>query len=153
MSSFQLSGLPHEPFAPLFDLTDAQLAELGAVRVIAREKPGYPCRVSLQDAEIGDELLLLRFEHQPGESPYRASGPIYVRRGATTCVLKPGEVPEYVTRRLICVRAYGSTHMLLGAEVRDGTQVAAEIERQFEDEHIVYIHLHNAKPGCFSCPC
>jgi len=151
MPSFRLVGLPYEPFAPLFDLTDTQRAGTGAVRVIAKSNTDYPCRVSLVDADIGDELLLLRFEHQPGQSPYRASGPIYVRRGVSPSILEPNEVPDYVTRRLISVRAYDDTHMMLGAEVCNGTEVAAEIGRQFADGRIAYIHLHNAKPGCFSC--
>src|SRR5882757_7555167 len=72
--SFQLSGLPFEPFAALFSLSAAELAELDAQRVVATEKPGYPCRVSLADAEVGEELLLLPFAHMPARSPYRASG-------------------------------------------------------------------------------
>jgi Protein of unknown function (DUF1203) len=151
MPSFRLVGLPFEPFAPLFKLSDAHLSVKGAIRVIARQTPGYPCRVSLEDAEVGEELLLLRYQHQPGNSPYRASGPIYVRRHAIPRVLKPGEAPEYVTRRLISVRAYDSAHRMLNAEVCDGIHVAAEIQRQFRDKRIAYIHLHNAKPGCFSC--
>lgn len=151
MNSFQLTGLPHEQFEPLFNLTDAQLAGMDAVRVIAQQNPGCPCRVSLRDAEVGEELLLLSYNHQPGRSPYRASGPIYVRRGATRRVLEPGEVPDYVTHRLISVRAYVATHMMLSAEVCQGTDVVAEIEHQFADDRVAYIHLHNAKPGCFSC--
>lgn len=59
MHSFQLVGLDHENFRPVFDLSDERLAQLGAVRRIASECPGYPCRVSLEDAELGEELLLL----------------------------------------------------------------------------------------------
>ena len=63
MTSFQLVGLPFEPFSPLFALSDAELLARNVRRVFATTKPGYPCRVSLADAEIGDELLLLAFEH------------------------------------------------------------------------------------------
>lgn len=148
---FQLVGLVAEPFAPLFALTNPELAEMGAVRVVAKEWPGYPCRVSLVDAEIGDELLLLPYCHQPAKSPYNASGPIYIRRGAHQRILDAGHVPEYVTRRLISVRAYDGQDMIVGAEVCDGQNVAAEIENQFENVRVRYIHLHNAKRGCYSC--
>ncbi len=87
--SFQLVGLPFEPFARYFDLSDRELHGLGMQRVKATEQPGYPCRVSLLDAEVGEELLLLPYMHQPENSPYRASGPIFVRKGATRRVLKP----------------------------------------------------------------
>ena len=63
MVSFQLVGLPAEPFAELFDLADAELAALHAKWVIAAAQPGYPCRVSLVDAAVGDELLLLTWPH------------------------------------------------------------------------------------------
>jgi hypothetical protein len=59
LNSFQLVGLSFDPFAGLFDLSDATLLERNVQRVFATTKPGYPCRVSLADAEIGEELLLL----------------------------------------------------------------------------------------------
>ena len=73
---FQLCGIEPAPFAHLFELSDEALKQHGAVRQFATESPGYPCRVSLQDAEVGEELLLLPYEHQPAASPYRACGPI-----------------------------------------------------------------------------
>jgi hypothetical protein len=151
MSSFQLVGLSPEPFEPLFHLTTEQLAARGAHRVIAQSKPGHPCRVSLVDAEVGEELLLLPYEHQAANSPYRASGPIYIRRGARQRVSEMGEVPEYVGIRLISARAYNRAHMIVAAEVCEGREVASEIERLFSDPEVRYIHLHNAKRGCFSC--
>ena len=151
MPSFQLIGLPAEPFEPLFELSDSQLAELGAKRVVASEHPGYPCRISLLDAEVGEELLLLTYTHHRVASPYQASGPIYVRRGATQRILQVGEIPDYVRRRLISARAYDSAHMMVAAEVCEGTDVGSHIERLLLDQRVEYIHLHNAKRGCFSC--
>jgi hypothetical protein len=149
--SFQLVGLDHDPFEPLFHLSNERLAQLGAVRRIASEFPGYPCRVSLEDAELGEELLLLPYVHQPAASPYRASGPIFVRRGARRAVRAVGEIPSYVSRRLISVRAYDSGHLMIDASVCEGSLIATEIGRAFSNKDIAYIHLHNAKRGCFSC--
>jgi len=151
MTSFQLVGLPCEPFAPLFDLPDSELAACNVQRVVAAANPGYPCRVSLIDAEIGEELLLLPFEHQPANSPYRASGPIFVRKGASQARLDPGVVPDYVRRRLISVRAYDNAGDMTDATVCDGTDAASAIQTMFADGRVAYIHLHNAKRGCFSC--
>lgn len=151
MHSFRLSALSYEPFAALFELSDAELAKIGAVRIVADQRTGFPCRVSLRDADIGEELLLLPYQHQAAESAYRASGPIYVRRNAIQAIPEPGEIPDYVSRRLISVRGYDTAHMMVAAEVCDGSSVAAEITRQFADERVAYIHLHNARPGCFSC--
>jgi hypothetical protein len=151
MSSFQLVALSYEPFAPLFDRSDAELAEIQARRVIASAKPGFPCRVSLCDAEVGEELLLLPYRHQPGDSPYRASGPIFVRRDARRSTLEPDQLPDYVARRLISVRAYDARHQMTDASVCAGGDCASVIRRMFADAGVAYIHLHNANRGCFAC--
>jgi hypothetical protein len=81
--SFQIRGLDAEPFAPLFQLNDADLEALGARRVYADEADAYSCRVSLTRVTIGEELLLLNHAHQTtSTSPYRAAGPIFVSRSA-----------------------------------------------------------------------
>jgi len=151
MHAFRLVGIDPAPFEPLFLLDDEGLARHGAVRCIATESPGFPCRISLEDAAVGDELLLLPFEHQPGASPYRASGPIFVRRGARRAVLPPGVVPEYVTRRLMSLRAYDAAHRMVDACVCEGVDAAAAIGRLVANADVAYLHLHNAKRGCFSC--
>ena len=151
MARFQLHGLDAGPFAPLFELDDAALAARGMRRRRADAEFGYPCRVSLRDALPGEQLLLLPFEHHAVDSPYRALGPIYVRRAAQPAQLAPGEVPTYVTRRLISLRAYDRGGMMLAADVIDGAAVGSQLEKFFEDAAIAYVHLHNARPGCYSC--
>jgi hypothetical protein len=148
---FQIIGLPQNNFAALFDLSDAQLKQRGAVRVMATSNPGFPCRVSLQDAQVGEELILLPFEHQAADSPYRASGPIFVRRGAVQNKLAMDEITPYVSSRLMSVRGYDHAHQMIAANVVEGAVVADEIRAQFADGGVAYIHLHNAKRGCFSC--
>ena len=148
---FQLSGLHHEPFEPLFALSDAALADRGIARRTADSATGFPCRVSLEDAAPGDELLLLHYVHHAVASPYRASGPVYVRRGQRRRVLAPGLVPPYVTRRLISLRAYDAGHMMVSADVVEGPAVARALDALFSADAVAYVHLHNAKPGCFSC--
>ena len=80
--TFRIHALPAGPFEADFQLDDATLRERGIRRVIADGKPHYPCRVSLQDAVEGERLLLLPFLHHDVDTPYRASGPIYVREDA-----------------------------------------------------------------------
>lgn len=151
MSSFEIVGLPAAPFAPLFLLTEAELSKIHAQRVVATANPGFPCRVSLADADIGEELLLLPYTHQPADSPYRSSGPIFVRKGAREAPIEPGVVPEYVARRLISARAYDGGDCMTDAAVCPGVEVAPLILRLFDDPRVAYIHLHNANRGCFSC--
>jgi hypothetical protein len=148
---FRIVGLDPTAFEPLFALPDAELAARGMRRVHADADFGFPCRASLADAAAGEELLLLPWRHHDVASPYRASGPIYVRRGARAAQLAPGEVPAYVTRRLMSLRAYDREGLMRAAEVVDGAQVAASLEGLLADPAVAYVHLHNARPGCYSC--
>jgi hypothetical protein len=151
MNSFRLIGLPIERFSDLFALSDAELSERDARRVVATSKPGFPCRVSLSDAEIGEELLLLPFEHQAASSPFRASGPIFVRKAAVPARVDVGMVPDYVRTRLMSVRAYDSAHLMTDALVCEGAGAEDAIRAMFAREEVAYIHLHNAERGCFFC--
>jgi hypothetical protein len=149
--AFRIVALPGEQFDTLRAMSDAELRACGARRVRVDEKPGFPCRVSLADAEIGEEVLLLPFVHHDVDTPYRASGPIYVRMSATTARPGVNEVPAMFRSRLLSIRAYDAEGILLAAEVAEGRDLEAQIERLFADLGIEYLHLHNARPGCFNC--
>ena len=149
--SFQFVGLPAEPFAPLFTRSEAELDAVGARRMIVDEKPGFPCRVSLADAEVGETVVLLPFTHHDVATPYRASGPIFVRSGVQTAFPMAGEIPGMLTHRLLSVRAYDAAGMMVGAEVVEGSELAEAIRRLFSDAAASYLHVHNARPGCFNC--
>ena len=147
---FRISGLPLAPFAPLFGLPEEALAAHGAVRRIADCKPGYPCRVSLRDADVGESLLLLNWEHQPLATPYRASHAVYVREGAQPVTPAIDEVPELLRLRLLSVRSFDALGFMLDADVVHGREVESGIGRLLDDPRAAYLHLHNAKPGCYA---
>src|SRR5262249_8872303 len=54
--SFRIRGLPATQFTPLFGLSDDDLSARHIQRVIADEPQSAPCRVTLADAEVGEEL-------------------------------------------------------------------------------------------------
>jgi hypothetical protein len=56
-----------------------------------------------------------------------------------------------VRTRQISLRAYDAEPMIVDAEVCAGDAVAGELERLFGSPAVSYVHLHNAKRGCFSC--
>jgi Protein of unknown function (DUF1203) len=148
--SFRITGLPAEHFAPLFALTDAQLAAQGAVRRIADARsPGAPCRISLTDARPGDELLLVNYEHHPVDSPYRMRFAIYVRRGEETYDAVD-QVPEQLRRRTLAVRSFDAGAMMVDRELVDGRELEAAIARLFADARAAYLHVHFAAPGCYA---
>ena len=150
-AAFQFVALRSEQFEPLWRRSDAELEALGMRRMIVDDKPGFPCRVSLADAEVGETVLLLPFVHHDVPSPYRASGPIFVRRGAVTAQPAPGEIPLMFMHRLLSVRAYDAGAMMVGAEVVQGSALQGAIEHRFADERVSYVHIHNASPGCYNC--
>ena len=148
--SFQIHALPATQFRPLFALSDSELANIKATRMVADAKPGYPCRISLVDAEVGEAVILVNFEHQPGESPYQASHAIFVREQAEQAFPTVDEVPDVLATRLISIRAFNKRHYMLAADVVDGVLLAEVIPAMLDDPAVDYLHLHNAKPGCFA---
>jgi hypothetical protein len=55
--SFRISGLSPEQFQPLFGLPEQELASLGIKRYIVDSKPGFPDRIEMKDAELGQSML------------------------------------------------------------------------------------------------
>lgn len=147
--SFRLTGLPAEPFTGLFDLSDEALAERRAVRVVADNSHGYPCRISLTDAESGQTLILVNYEHQSADTPYRSMHAIYVREGEQQYD-RVDDVPDQLRRRLLSVRGFDARGMMRDADVVQGTALEPLIDRLFADEQIAYLHIHMARPGCYA---
>lgn len=148
---YVVSGLPVQPFQPLFGLDEASLRARGAVRMPVDAKPGFPCRVTLEDAEPGEAVLLLPWRHLEVETPYRADGPIFVRESATASATIRNAIPEQQRSRLLSVRAYDRDGWMLDAEVVEGTDFEALIGRFFVDANVSFLHAHNARRGCYAC--
>ena len=147
---FQIKPLDAQRFAHLFDLTDAELAEQQACRQVVATSPGTPCRVSMQDAAVGETVILFNYVHQPEDSPYQASHAIFVRQGAREAPLAINEVPEVIRCRLVSLRLFDRNHMMIAADVMPGEVVGAAIAAAFDKADVAYAHIHNAKPGCFA---
>lgn len=147
--SFRVLGLSPTPFRPLFAMSDARLHELGARRIIA-DDPRMPCRVSMEHARLGEELLLLNFEHQPENTPYRSTHAIYVRTAADKAYDAVDVLPEVLRSRLLSVRAFDAEHMMIDAEVCDGSEAAGWFDKFLGSPHTSYLHVHNAKRGCYA---
>ncbi len=148
--NYQICGIDPTPFQRYFAMSDAELYKHGAARTIAGESPGYPCRVSLEDAPAGEELVLVSYEHQTANGPYSATGPIYVRRNATETAVFTNEIPRSFQMRLLSVRAYDATDFIVDAEVDEGVRLSQLIERFFADPQVAYLHVHYARRGCFA---
>lgn len=147
--SFVISGLPVEDFKPLFALDDESLAARGVIKRTVTAKPGFPCRIALRDAEIGETVLLLSHQHQPADTPYRSAYAIYVSQSAAETWTGRDTIPPVMLSRMIALRAFSAEGMLLSAEVAMGPSLEAAIERQLAVPGAAYLHAHNAGHGCF----
>lgn len=147
---FQVSGLPAALFSHLFGRSDSELRKLGVIAMSADVKPGFPCRVTLRDAEPGERMLLLNFEHQSAKTPYRSQHAIFVIDGAEDTAVAPDAIPEQMRSRLLSVRAFSTDGMIIDADVVEGGSASALFEPMLHDARVGYLHVHFAKPGCFA---
>jgi hypothetical protein len=148
--AFQIHPLTGTDFSYLSSLSEEDLAARHIKTYVADSKPGFPCRVSLDDAEVGEKVFLLHYEHQPNDTPYRASHAIFVKEGAVPGQPAPDTVPESIASRLLSVRAFDSSHAMVDADIIEGREVDGLIARMFENAEVDYIHLHYARRGCFA---
>lgn len=147
---FQIKALEAEAFSRFFAMNDAELLQHNIRKMVVVTSPGAPCRVSLADAEVGETVLLLNYEHQPAKNPFRSSHAIFVRQGAQEARPLVDEVPKVLLSRLISVRQFDHDDMMIDADVIPGTQVAEAIKQALCNPRVMYLHLHYAKPGCFA---
>jgi len=148
--TYRIEALPLEPFARFFAMTDDQLAEAGGRRMIAETPNSAPCRVSLIDAAPGEALILVPYEHLPDAgSPYRQSGPVFVREAARPSAPFVDAVPDPLSRRLLSVRAFDTASMMLDADVVEGVDLDARLRDWLADPAVDQVQIHTARRGCY----
>jgi len=52
--------------------------------------------------------------------------------------------------RLLSLRAFSTAGMLLDADVSQGAELRGDIERLLGRAEVAYLHVHNARPGCYA---
>ncbi|MBS0385238.1 MAG: DUF1203 domain-containing protein [Proteobacteria bacterium] len=147
--SFRVAGLDPKLFGDLHGLSDPDLAARGIQRIRVERKPDAPCRISLDDAEIGEAVLLLNYDHQPADTPYRQQGPIFVSQ--TVARFDAADViPPALAVRPLSLRGFDANHMMIEADIVDGVNAAELVERFFANPEVSYIHAHYARRGCYA---
>ena len=145
--NYRILGLPAANFTHLFKMSDAELADVGAVRRIA--DGNYPCRVSLTDSQAGEELLLVNYEHHAVASPYRMRFAIFVREGDQTYD-RVNEIPAQFLNRKLAVRSFDEGGMMVANQLVDGGDIEPVIEKLFAPSNVDYLHVHYASAGCYA---
>ncbi|MGE3251959.1 MAG: DUF1203 domain-containing protein [Hyphomonadaceae bacterium] len=147
--SYRIAGLDPAPFAALHALNDCELEARGMRRVRIGRAHIAPCRISLDDAAIGEDVLLINYEHQPAATPYRQQGPIFIRSAAAPFEAE-NTMPPALRRRLLSLRGFDAEGMMIEAGVAEGAAAEALIEQFFANADVAYIHAHYAGRGCFA---
>ena len=148
--NYRITGLPPEHFQHLLGLSTGALAERGACRVVADAKPGFPDRITLRDAEIGDSLLLLNYTHQPAANPYHASHAIFVLEDAGAAYDQVGRIPQVMRSRVMSLRGFDEQDLMVDAQLAQGAELEAVIERLLADARVSYLQAHYAQRGCYA---
>ena len=97
--AFIITGLDPAEFKPFFGLSDSALASRRIIAITADSKPGYPCRVTLEDAEPGERVLLFNYESHKAATPYRSAYAIYARDSAERSAAYRNELPSIFQNR------------------------------------------------------
>lgn len=148
--SFRVLGIDPGQFGHLYGLSDDDLAAAGAKRHVVDAKPGFPDRVEVRDLDLGEQAILLNYEHQPADTPYRSRHAIFVCEGAGRALDVTDTVPEAIRIRPISLRAFSSDGDMVDADLVDGDALVPLIERLFVNPAVAYLQAHYAKRGCYA---
>jgi hypothetical protein len=119
-------------------------------RVVTADSPrGYPCRHCLRWAQPGERMILFPFAAIPPGRPYSESGPIFVHFDRCERYAATEEFPaEFREGRVL--RAYNSEHDIIAAEVANGVEPEAVIERFLQKPETAFVHVRSASHGCYT---
>ena len=148
--SYVVRGLDPAPYKSLFGLPDAELEQRGVVRMTVTEKPSFPCRVSLTDRDLGEQVLLINHVSHDVANPYRASHAIFVTEGAEQPAEYVDEVPPVFATRILSLRGFDKDGMMAEAVLTQPGEADVGIRKLFSNPEVETIHAHNATRGCFS---
>jgi hypothetical protein len=147
--TYRIKGLEPAPFAPLFALADAELEAKGMTRMTV-DNPNFPCRVTLRDCDVGDEVILLNHVSHDGDNPYRASHAIFVSKSATEAAAYVDAVAPALDRRILSLRAFDAGGMMVDAALAQPGEADRTIRKLLANPAADHIDAHNAIRGCFA---
>lgn len=148
--TYRIQGLAADDFSHLYGLPKEQLASRGVVRMTVTKKPSFPCRITLEDRDVGETVLLLNHVSHDVQNPYRASHAIFVAEGADQPAEYVDRVPPVFETRTLSLRGFDEQGMMADALIVQPGAADEGIRKLFANPEIACIHAHNAARGCFS---
>ena len=117
--------------------------------VIADSPTGYPCRHCLRWAQVGERVILFPYAAIPPGHPYSEIGPIFVH--AEPCE-RYGATHEYPAdfRNGRAFRAYNPRCEMIDAEVANGSEPEAVIEKLLRNPETAFVHARSVTHGCYT---
>ena len=147
--TYRIKGLEPSQFAHLFALDEVELKERNMVRMPV-DNPNFPCRISLRDCDIGDEVILLNHTSHDGANPYRATHAIFVSKSASEAADYDNVIPPALDRRVLSLRGFDADGMMVDAALAQPGSADPAIRKLFDNPTVAHIDAHNAIRGCFA---
>jgi len=117
--------------------------------VVADSPEGYPCRHCLRFAKVGERMILFPYAPIPTGHPYSEIGPIFVHERPCQRYAMTDEFPQDLRRGRV-MRAYNSNYDMIDAEVVDGSEPEAVIEKLLEKTETAFVDARSVTRGCYT---
>jgi len=127
-------------------------AETGAADhavVVADSPNSHPCRHCLRWAEPGERMVLFPFAAIAPGHPYSESGPIFIHAEPCERYAATQEYPPEF-RKGRSIRAYDAQQNIIAAEVVNGSEPEAIIEKFLQKSETAFVHVRSASHGCYT---
>jgi len=148
--TYRFRGLEPDHYRHLIGLPEQELANHGGVRMVADKRPGFPCRITLDDAAPGESLLLLNHVSHDSAAPYRATHAIFVDEAATVAADYIDRIPPALDRRILSLRAFDDAGMMVDAALAQPGEADAVLRQLLANSAVDHVDAHNAVRGCFA---
>jgi hypothetical protein len=117
--------------------------------VVADSAKGYPCRHCLRFAKPGERVILFPYASIPAGHPYSEIGPIFVHERPCERYSTTDEFPPDLRGGRV-IRAYNSNYDMIDAEVVNGSELEAVIEKLLEEPETAFVDARSATRGCYT---
>ena len=117
--------------------------------VIADPPTGYPCRHCLCFAKPGERVILFPYAAIPPGYPYSETGPIFVHAEPCERYSATREYPGELRRGRV-FRAYNASYSMIDAEVANGTEPEAIVEKLLQNPETAFVDARSVTHGCYT---
>jgi len=146
-SKFRITPLPTE-VAEAARRSAANGAPDHAV-VVADSPRSFPCRHCLRFARPGERVILFPYTAIPPGHPYSESGPVFVHAEPCEHYAATHEFPAGFRNGRV-MRAYNSTFDMIDAEVVNGNEAEAIIEKLLQNPETAFVDARSVTRGCYT---